>query len=120
MKKCYSALSIVAPSGSNIVCGLKTLEIRSWQPEHLPLKDLVIVENQRYLHESGDEDTGRAVAMVDVYDVHAWTETEVEQAQATYWAAGYWAWRLENIRMIDWDIPVPAKRDIYLIEIDHP
>ncbi|WP_180077897.1 ASCH domain-containing protein [Acinetobacter sp. YH12251] len=120
MKKCYSALSIVAPSGSNIACGLKTLEVRSWRPEHLPLKDLVIVENQRYLHESGDEDIGRAVAMVDVYDVHAWTENEVELAQATYWAAGYWAWRLENIRMIHWDMSVPAKRDIYLIEIDHP
>jgi hypothetical protein len=45
MLKQYQALSIVAPNGGRIAQGLKTLEIRSWQPEYLPLKNLVIVEN---------------------------------------------------------------------------
>ena len=44
MLKTYSALSIVAPSGTKIAQGLKTLEIRSWTPKQLPLRDLVIVK----------------------------------------------------------------------------
>lgn len=39
MKRKFSALSIVAPSGQRIAQGMKTLEVRSWQPEQLPLKD---------------------------------------------------------------------------------
>lgn len=45
MTKPYLALSIVAPSGQRIAQGLKILEVRSWRPDQLPLKDLVIVEN---------------------------------------------------------------------------
>jgi len=57
----YLALSIVAPHGNNIASGKKTLEIRSWQPSKLPLKDLLILENKKYLTEERqiDED-GRA------------------------------------------------------------
>ncbi|MEG0488679.1 MAG: ASCH domain-containing protein, partial [Acinetobacter sp.] len=49
MKRTYQALSIVAPAGQWVSEGKKTLEIRSWQPESLPLKDLLIVENKNYL-----------------------------------------------------------------------
>ena len=43
------ALSIVAPNGANIAAGRKTLEIRSWRPPRLPLRDLLIVENRIFL-----------------------------------------------------------------------
>ena len=44
MKRKFSALSIVAPKAIRIATGMKTLGVRSWQPEQLPLKDLLIVE----------------------------------------------------------------------------
>jgi hypothetical protein len=58
MLRQYTALSIVAPNAERIVQGLKTLEVRSWQPEKLPLKDVVIVQNQNFLLNEGDEEMG--------------------------------------------------------------
>ena len=78
MSKQYQALSIVAPSAERIVQGSKTLEIRSWQPETLPLKNLVIVENLNFLTKDGDEEMGRAVALVDIEVVRPWQAHEVE------------------------------------------
>ena len=119
MKKIYPALSIVAPMGQYIVQGKKTLEIRSWRPTHLPLKDLLIVENQHYLTQEGDEELGYAVAMVDVESIHSWREDELEAAMASYWDEGYWAWVLSNVRPMLVQTPAMAKRKIYFIEIDH-
>ncbi|NIE97785.1 ASCH domain-containing protein [Acinetobacter sp. Tr-809] len=118
MLKQYTALSIVAPSAERIVQGLKTLEIRSWQPEMLPLKDVVIVENQNFLLNDGDEESGWAVALVDIEAVHAWREDEVETACASAWTEGYLAWVIRNIRPIDPPIQVMAKRKLYLLELD--
>lgn len=120
MKKTYCALSVVAPSGQNIAQGQKTLEVRSWMPPQLPLKDLVIVENRNYLNHDGDEELGQAIAIVDIVSVHPWRADEFEAACASYWAEGYFAWELENVRLIDPPMTVSAKRKIYLIEIDHP
>jgi hypothetical protein len=50
MKRKFSALSIVAPNAMRIAQGMKNLEVRSWQPEQLPLKDLLIVENKTFLN----------------------------------------------------------------------
>ena len=38
----------------------------------LPLKDLMIVENQHFLLNDEDEDVGFAVALVDIESVHPW------------------------------------------------
>jgi len=43
MLKQYTALSMVAPNAERIAKKVKTLELRSWQPGMLPLKDLMIV-----------------------------------------------------------------------------
>lgn len=119
MKRKFLALSIVAPSGQRITQGMKTLEVRSWQPEQLPLKDLLIVENKNFLNHDADEEQGVAVALVDVESVHVWQRNEVEAACARYWAEGYFAWQLSNVRPIKNRVEVPAKRKIYLIEMDH-
>lgn len=58
MIKQYTALSVVAPSAERIVQGQKTLEIRSWQPQTIPLKNLVIVENQYFLRNEGEQEIG--------------------------------------------------------------
>ncbi|OEY92582.1 RNA-binding protein [Acinetobacter proteolyticus] len=118
MLKQYTALSIVAPNAERIAKKIKTLEVRSWRPETLPLKDVVIVENQNFLLQDGDEEFGLAVALVDIETVHAWRVDEVDAACATYWAEGYLAWVICNIRPIDPPIQVIAKRKLYLLELD--
>lgn len=119
MRLKFQALSIVQPSGRFIVQGIKRLEIRSWQPELTPLKNLVIVEYSHYLNQDGDEEQGMAVAIVDIESIHARQENEVELACANTWSEGYFAWVITNVRPIEPPIPVLAKRKIYLIEIDH-
>lgn len=114
----YLALSIVAPSGQHIVSGQKTLEIRSWQPDYLPLKNLIIVENQYYLTQENDEEQGLAIAIVDIESVHPWTQDEFVAAMASYWAEGYWAWQISNVRPIYPAIPALAKRKLYSLELN--
>lgn len=113
----YQALSIVAPHGGNIASGRKTLEVRSWQPPSLPLLDLVIVENGRFLRQEGEVDPeGVAVALVDVHRVEPWRPDQVEAACSSGWVPGYYAWTLENVRPIQARPRVQAERGIYQIE----
>lgn len=65
------------------------------------------------------KDVGVAVAVVDIEAVHPWREDEFIAACATYYAAGYWAWEISNVRPIMPSITVAAKRKIYLIDIEH-
>lgn len=118
MLSVFRALSIVEPSGRLIAQGEKTLEIRSWMPEHLPIKDLVIVENKNYLNHDGDQEEGLAVAIIDIESIHAWQQNEVELACANIWSGGYFAWGITNVRPIHPPIKTLAKRKIYFIEID--
>lgn len=118
MLKQYTALSIVAPNGERIAKKIKMLEVRSWQPEILPLKDLIIVENQNFLLKDGDEETGRVVALVDIESIHLWQSDEIEAACATYWAEGYFAWVIRNVRPIAQPIQTVAKRKLYTLELD--
>lgn len=83
----------------------------------LPLKDLIIVENQHFLLNDGDEDVGFAVALVDIESVHPWQSDEVDAACATYWAEGYFAWLISNIRPFAQPLHTIAKRKLYRIEL---
>jgi hypothetical protein len=113
----YQALSVVAPSGTKIADGEKTIEVRRWMPQGLPVRDLLIVENKHYLHDDGATDPdGRAVALVDVVNVEPWREDQFDAACASYWEPGWMAWRLENVRPVRCDTPVLAARKIYEIQ----
>lgn len=115
----YTALSIVAPQGANIASGRKTLEVRSWVPPKLPLLDLLIVENERFLREEDDIDpNGRAVALVDVLAVAPWQQTEVKAACSSGWAPGYYAWMLDNVRPISSPPKVRAERKLYEVQLN--
>ncbi|MNH53116.1 hypothetical protein D3C76_1086060 [compost metagenome] len=115
MKRQFLALSIVAPNGTRIAEGIKTLEVRSWVPTKLPIKDLLIVENQKFLVKDTDEEQG-----VDVDSIHAWRNDEIEPACATAWDEGYFAWVLSNVRPIRQPLKTLAKRKIYQVELDLP
>ncbi|MDQ7730334.1 ASCH domain-containing protein [Halomonas sp. SpR8] len=115
------ALSIVAPHGSNIAAGKKTLEVRSWRPESLPVRNLLIVENSMFLSADNPIDVdGRSVAIVDVEEVHEWQPSEVEAACSNGWESGYWAWSLSNVRPVTNGGTLPAKRKLYEVELTHP
>ena len=80
----------------------------------MPLQDLLIVENHKYLTAPGDSDPeGRAVAFVDVIDIRPWLEKDIEAACAREWTRGYWAWELANVRPITQAVRVTAERRLY-------
>ncbi|MGT4068265.1 UNVERIFIED_CONTAM: ASCH domain-containing protein [Aeromonas hydrophila] len=113
------ALSIVTPHGTNIASGKKTLEVRSWCPPSLPVRDLLIVENTVFLSRDMPCDPdGRVVAIVDIEEVHEWRSDEVAAACSSGWEPGYWAWHLANVRPIVDGPIMPARRKLY--EIDPP
>jgi len=115
----YFALSIVAPHGANIASGRKMLEVRSWRPPVIPLRDLVIVENQRYLREENETDSeGVAMALVDVVAVESWEPEQLNEACSTGWKPGYYAWHLSNVRPILGRPKVVAARKIYELNLE--
>ena len=112
-----NALSIVSPSVQNIVAGKKIVEIRRWLPPEIPFLDLVLVENEIYLTEEGQEDpNGLARAIIDITGVHEWTREEA-QSQGIEWIPNYLCWELSNVRRIEPPIPCVARRKIYKINI---
>jgi len=111
------ALSVVAPWGTRIAHGEKTLEIRSWRPGSVPIERLLIVENNRRLTHAGDIDPdGRAVAMVRIGDIHEWTREEADAACSTF-EPGWLAWTIEKVQPIAHPFPVVAARRIYELDI---
>ena len=113
-----NALSIVAPSVQRIVERTKIVEIRRWLPPEIPFFGLVLVENEIYLAEEGQEDpNGLARAIVDITGVHEWTREEAE-SQGVEWIPDYVCWELSNVRHIVPPIPCVARRKIYKIDID--
>lgn len=119
MTRTLKALSIVFPGGTKIRDGLKTLEVRRWQPDSLPLKDLLIVENFRRLSDDLPEDPdGKAVAIVDITEIREWKRDDFEAAAASYWEPGWLCWKIENVRPVSSTAPIPAKLRIY--DVDFP
>ncbi|OLS60411.1 ASCH domain-containing protein [Pseudomonas putida] len=116
------ALSIVSPGGTRIASGQKTLEIRRWHPDLALCEDLLIVENERFLHNDGEEDEGHAVAIVRVKAVRPFEVADIEAACASYHEDGWLAWELSDIRAITKPLPVRAARGIYEVEFpdSHP
>ena len=112
------ALSIVSPSVRNILAGKKIVEIRRWLPSEIPFLNLVLVENEIYLTEEGQEDpNGLARAIVDITSVHEWTPEEAK-SQGVEWIPDYICWELSNVRRIEPPIPCVARRKIYKIDMN--
>lgn len=101
--------------------GQKTIEVRSWHPGKLPLRNLLIVENSKYLSSDRPVDPdGRAVALVDVIAVHNWLESEIEAACSSGWQDGYLAWVLTNVRPLSGNVVLPARLQLYEVETQLP
>ncbi|MEQ9997957.1 hypothetical protein [Pectobacterium versatile] len=121
--KQYRALSIVYPAVQHIMLGIKKVEIRSWIPPEIPMKDLVLIENYSYLHDGEIDLSGKALAIVDVVNYSEWRREDfLNQSNNTKigkkWKNGYYMWHLENIRIINNEFNCTAKKGIYNIAID--
>ena len=113
-----NAISIVAPNGTKIAKGQKTIEVRSWLPTIPVGKDLLVVENKVFLREDGASDpNGKPVALVQIKNVREYLETDIPAANASRWEPGYYSWELTNIRPVVSDQNILAARGIYEIEM---
>lgn len=79
------AISVVSPAGKNIALGKKTLEIRKWAPNIGCNEDLLVVENHNYLLKDGNDEMGKAVAIVKVKNVRPFVESDIDAACASYY-----------------------------------
>lgn len=108
------AISIVAPNGTRIADGIKTIEVRSWTPDLDPDEDLLIVENKRYLKTEGEVDPeGYAVAIVRIAKIRTFEKQDIPDACATSFAEGYYSWELTHVRKLQNPVLVLAKRGLY-------
>ncbi|TOP64317.1 hypothetical protein CGH11_25460 [Vibrio parahaemolyticus] len=110
------ALSVVQPWGSLIAKGTKSLEIRSWSPEKLPVKDVALVQNNERLTADGQEDpNGIVVAIIDVVGCRAWERSDCENSgcDESEFEEGWLAWEITNVRELNRPIPAIAKRGFY-------
>lgn len=114
----FKALSVVSPAGDLICSGKKTLEIRKWKPDILPLLNLIIVQNNVFLTKDNPVDqNGKAIAMVDIYSIKDWKLEDLNSACGNYFENGWLAWEISNVRLLNYSIIIPAKLKIYNIEI---
>lgn len=113
-----NALSVIEVAGEAISSGRKNLEIRHWQPESLPLIDLLIVQNKRRLTVADPTDLdGRIVAVVDVRRIRDWKKDDLDASCSENWEPGWLAWELTNVRRIIDGPVVPAKRRLYNLDL---
>jgi hypothetical protein len=112
------AISIVAPSGSKIASGEKTLEVRKWVPDLTPHEDILIVENKFFLGDmiSVDPD-GYALAVVKIVHVRPFTLDDLAAACASSFEDGWFAWELSDVRPLANPISALAARKIYELDI---
>ncbi|HEJ7833432.1 hypothetical protein QZP90_09290 [Serratia marcescens] len=119
----FQALSILKPAVINILDGKKVFEIRSWTPPTIPLYNVVLVQNEKYLVSPEDEDDGLAMAIVDFTSVSPWTKEiflkqKISTTMNKHWMPGYFLWRIENVRKIDKPKLCRAKKGIYFLDLE--
>ena len=117
----FTCLSIVAPAGERIRNCLKILETRRWAPDHLPLRNLLIIENKTRLSRAGpnEDPYGSATALVDIVTVRPWLQTDLTATSSDTWEPGWLAWELSNIRPVSYLSHLPARRRLYELELDN-
>lgn len=110
------ALSVVHPAGTQIACGLKTLEIRRWQPEVQAGEEILLVENENFLTMDGQEESGIALAVITLGEIRAFRREDIPQACASSYEDGWLAWEIKTIKKIDNPFSIRAARKLYEID----
>lgn len=102
----FTALAVLSPAGKLIAQGRHSIELRSWRPPEVPMRDLLIVESRRQVAADDQRDPEAAgVALVDVLSVESWPGSP-----------GMFAWKLGHIRPIFPKLsPLPACGGLYTV-----
>lgn len=111
------AISVVEPWGTMIADGIKSLEIRGWAPEQLPVQNIALVQNNKRLTKNGDEDDGEVVAIIDIVSCAPWVKEDCKFSgcDESEFEEGWLAWKLKNIRKLDNPVSAIAKRKFYYL-----
>ncbi|MDO6709036.1 ASCH domain-containing protein [Photobacterium sp. 1_MG-2023] len=110
------ALSVVEPWGTMIANETKSLEIRSWMPERLPMLNVALVQNNTRLTKDGEEDSeGQIVAIIDIVSCAPWNKADCKFSgcEESAFEEGWLAWKLNNIRKLHNPVAATAKRKFY-------
>ncbi|EGQ8019979.1 ASCH domain-containing protein [Vibrio alginolyticus] len=110
------ALSVVKPWGTMIADEIKSLEVRGWVPEQLPMLSVALVQNNKRLTKNGDEDVdGEVVAVIDIVSCVPWVKEDCKFSgcDESEFKDGWLAWRLSNIRKLNNPVSATAKRKFY-------
>ncbi len=110
------ALSVVKPWGTMIADEIKSLEVRGWVPEQLPMLSVALVQNNKRLTKNGDEDVdGEVVAVIDIVSCVPWVKEDCKFSgcDESEFEDGWLAWRLSNIRKLNNPVSATAKRKFY-------
>lgn len=110
------ALSIVRPAGTQIANGLKTLEIRRWQPDVRTGEEILLVENEHFLTVDGQEEVGTAIAIITLGEIREFRQEDIPKACASYYEAGWLAWEIKTIKKIENPFRTRAARKFYEID----
>lgn len=110
------ALSIVRPYGTQIANGLKTLEIRRWQPEVRAGEEILVVENENFLTVEGQEEVGTAVAIITLGEIREFRRDDLVKSCSSYYEEGWLAWEIKTIRKIETPFLTRAARKLYEID----
>lgn len=102
------ALSIKGPWASMILCGVKTIETRTWNTKFRG--DFLICVSQS----PKNRFSGQAIAVAELYDVKEMTQEHVKQAQCEVYPRAK-SWFLRNIRPVE---PFPVKGKLSFFEVD--
>lgn len=110
------ALSIVRPAGTQIANGLKTLEVRRWTPEIRVGEEILLVENENFLTVDGQEEAGKAVAVITLGKIREFRQEDIPQACASYYEEGWMAWEIRTVKKIEPPFSARAARKLYEID----
>jgi len=121
-KRALKAISILYPWGNMIANGEKNLEIRSWHPDTLPLKNIALVQNNiRLTKEINNDPDGQIIAIIDIISSRPWKKEDCKKSgcEESQFSEGFLAWEIKNVRKLTQPIKAVAKRRFYdLSEIE--
>lgn len=110
------ALSVLAPWGKLIADQSKTIEVRSWYPRILPMRNVALVQNMVSLtKESAEDKEGYVVAIIDIVSCSSWEVEDCKDSgcDESEFEEGWLAWKLSNIRKLKQPVKAIAKRKFY-------
>ncbi|WP_394550019.1 hypothetical protein [Pantoea sp. SGAir0183] len=99
-----------------IANGLKRLEIRKWFPDVRSGEKILLIENENFLMEEGQQAVRKAVAIITLGDIREFKREDVLAACASYYEEGWLAREIKNVQKIENAFSIRAARKLYDVD----